>query len=157
MEKDDVSKETKSVADTERLSRTFPFRVRTSAYNFEPERSLILKDDSTVIYNPRCFPNNGIDLSGGSVTDSSGRMTWMLSNFVCPENVPERGFAIDFPVSFVATPQSDKPCYMTAKFIVPLVPNDVIFEVYSWNSKGESAPSTPFYWRCRIPLTFIIT
>jgi hypothetical protein len=81
MEKDDVTKEKKSVADTERLTRTFPFRVRTSAYSFEPDGSLILKDDSAVIHDPRCFRNNGIDLSGGSVTDSAGRMTWVLSNF----------------------------------------------------------------------------
>jgi hypothetical protein len=157
MEKDDVTKEKKSVADTDRLTRTFPFRVRTSAYNFEPDASLILKDDSAVIHDPRCFRNNGIDLSGGSVTDSAGRMTWILSNFVCPDNIPQRGFPIDFPVSFVATPQSDKPCYVTVKFIVPFVPGDVIIEVYSWNSKGEPAPSTPFYWRCRIPLTLIVT
>lgn len=157
MDKDDVTKEKKNVADTERLTRIFPFRVRTSAYNFEPDASLILKDDSAVIHDPRCFRNNGIDLSGGSVTDTAGRMTWILSNFVCSENIPQRGFPIDFPVSFVATPQSDKPCYMTVKFIVPFVPNDVVIEVFSWNSKGEPAPSTPFYWRCRIPLTLIIT
>jgi len=157
MEKDDVTKEKKSAADTERLTRTFPFRVRTSAYNFEPDASLILKDDSTVIHDPRCFRNNGIDLSGGSVTDSEGRMTWILSNYICPENVPQNGLPIDFPVSFVATPQSDKPCYITIKFIVPIVPNDVVIEVFSWNSKGEQAPSTPFYWRCRIPLTLIVT
>jgi len=55
MEKDDVTKEKKSAADTERLTRTFPFRVRTSAYNFEPDASLILKDDSAVIHDPSVF------------------------------------------------------------------------------------------------------
>jgi hypothetical protein len=156
MEKDNVTKAKSSLADTERLTRTFPFRVRTSAYNLVPVRSLILKDDSPVISDPRCFPSNGIDLSGGSVTDSAGRMTWILSNFVCPENIPGRGFPIEFPVSFVATPLTDKPCYITVKFIVPTIPNDVIIEVYSWDKQGESAPSTPFYWRCRIPLASIL-
>jgi hypothetical protein len=157
MEKDDVTNEKRTLADAERVTRNFPFRVRTSAYNFEPDGSLMLKDDSIVINDNRCFRNNGIDLSGGSVTDSAGRMVWILSNFVCPENVPQRRFPIDFPISFVATPQSEKPCYITVKYIVPFIPNDVIIEVYSWNAKGESEPSTPFYWRCRIPLTLIIT
>jgi len=91
------------------------------------------------------------------VTDSEGRMTWILSNYICPENIPQNGLPIDYPVSFVATPQSDKPCYITVKFIVPIVPNDVVIEVFSWNSKGEPAPSTSFYWRSRIPLTLIVT
>jgi len=58
-------------------------------------------------------------LSGGSITDAAGRMTWRLLNTVCPEDVPQGGFLIDYPISFVATPISDKPGYITVKQILP--------------------------------------
>ncbi|MDQ5869336.1 MAG: hypothetical protein M3530_06365 [Thermoproteota archaeon] len=130
-------------------------RLRISAYNFE--EAVTVKEDHPLIPQSRCFGMGGIDLSGGSMTDSAGRMTWRLSNFLCPENVPPGGLAVDFPVSFVATPLTDKPAYMTVKFIaVQPQPKDLILEVYSWDRLGEPAPFLPFYWRCRIPLTPII-
>jgi hypothetical protein len=157
MEKNDANTAKSKETDAERMREFFPMRVRTSAFNFLENGSLTLKDDSVVINNPRCYRNNGIDLSGGSITDSAGRMTWRLLNFVCPENIPQRGFPIDFPISFVATPITDKPGYITVKFMPQPQPNDVTIEVYSWDKQGEPAPSMPFYWRCRIPLTLIIT
>ncbi len=139
------------------MTKLFPLRVRTSAYNFESDGCLILREDSPVILDPRCYPNGGIDLSGGSVTDSKGRMIWQLLNSVCTEYVPKDGFPIDFPLSFVATPKTDKSAYITVKVVeVKNQPKDVIFEVYSWDRQGETAPFLPFYWRCRIPLAHII-
>jgi hypothetical protein len=79
-------------------------RLRISAFNFEEAPSLIVKEDHPLIPQPRCFGMGGIDLSGGSMTDSEGRMTWRLSNFLCAENIPAGGLAVDFPVSLVATP-----------------------------------------------------
>jgi hypothetical protein len=76
-------------------------------------------------------------------------MTWRLSNFVCEALVP------DFPVSFVATPVSEKPGYITVKSI-KLEVNDISIDINSWDSQGNPAPSIFFYWRCRIPLTFLI-
>lgn len=158
MGENDTTKVDSEVMDAEKMTKLFPMRVRTSAYNFERDGSLILREDSPVILDPRCYANDGIDLSGGSVTDSKGRMTWRLLNSVCPEYVPKEGFPIDFPLSFVATPMTDKPVYITVKFVgVKNLPKDVIFEVYSWNKQGQPAPFLPFYWRCRIPLTHIVT
>ena len=156
MEENESTDIKSKVIDVEKMTELFPLRIRTSAYNFESDGSLILREDSPVILDPRCYANRGIDLSGGSVTDSNGRMTWQLLNSVCNENVPKGGFPIDFPLSFVATPITDKPAYITVKFLgVKNQPNDVIFEVFSWDRQGEPAPFLPFYWRCRIPLTNI--
>jgi hypothetical protein len=133
-------------------------RLRISAYNFEEAPKLIVKEDHPLIPQSRCSGMGGIDLSGGSMTDSAGRMTWRLSNFLCPENIPPEGLAVEFPISFVATPLIDKPAYITVKFIaVQTQPKDLIIEVYSWDRQGEPAPYLPFYWRCRVPLTLIIT
>lgn len=157
MEKNDASKTKSNEIEAEEMIKLFPPRVKTSAFNFLDNGTLILRDDSPVVLDPQCFRNNGIDLSGGSFTGSNGRMTWRLLNFVCPETVAERGgFPINFPMSFVATPLTDKPCYITVKFIPSTVPNDVVFEVFSWNRNGQPAPKTPFEWRVRIPLTLII-
>jgi hypothetical protein len=84
-------------------------------------------------------------------------MIWQLLNSVCTEYVPKDGFPIDFLLSFVATPMTDKSAYITVKFVeVKNQPKDVIFEVYSWDRQGEPAPFLPLYWRCRIPLAHII-
>ena len=128
-------------------------RLRISAYNFEEEPNLIVKEDHPLISQPRCSGMAGIDLSGGSMTDSAGRMTWRLSNFLCRENMLPEGLAIEFPVSLVATPLIDKPAYITVKFTaIETAPNDLTIEVYSWDSHGEPAPYLPYYWRYRIPL-----
>jgi hypothetical protein len=159
MENDNSAKLKNKTTDAERLSK-FPFRVRTSAYGFESPAnhpgylpSLILREDGVTPLQTRCIPNyDGIDLSGGSITDPEGRMTWRLSNFVCPSN---EALVPDFPVSFVATPVSEKPGYITVKDIA-LEANDLAIDVHSWDSQGNPAASTYFYWRCRIPLTYLI-
>jgi len=160
MDTPDTNKTKSTGIDSEKLSK-FPFRVRTSAYDFEipvnhfgyDPPGLILREDGVTPFQTRCtLPHDGIDLSGGSLTDPAGRMTWRLSNFVCRANevlVP------DFPVSFVATPVSEKPGYITVKSL-PLEANDVSIDVYSWDSQGNPAPSMFFYWRCRIPLIYLI-
>jgi hypothetical protein len=101
----------------EKMAMLFPMRVRTSAYNFEGDGSLVLREDSPVILDPRYYPNGEIDLSGGSITHSKGQVIWQLLNSVCTEYVPKDGFPIDFPLSFVATPMTDKPAYITVKFV----------------------------------------
>ena len=144
--------------NAENMRKFFPWRMRTSAFNLMSDGSLTVRDDSVVTNDPMCYHNfNSIDLSGGSITDATGRTTWRLLNTVCLEDVPQGGFLIDYPISFVATPISDKPGYITVKQVLPSPqPNDVFIEVYSWDKAGEPAPSMPFYWRCRIPLTIII-
>ena len=148
MGKNDTTKKNSKEIDPEKKAELFPPRVPTSVYTIYPALSVKLRDDSPVIHDPRCYPVDGIDLSGSSYTDSAGHMTWRLSNFICPDFEPE---PLIFPPSFVATPISDKPVYITVKF-TPVSPptKDMVFEVYSWR-RGEPAPLVPFYWRCRIP------
>jgi len=126
-------------------------RLRLSAYN--RKISLKVKEDHPLIPLPRCFEREGMDLSGGSMTDSTGRMIWRLSNYLCKgETVPP----VDFPVSFIATPLIEKPMYVTVKYIeVETSPNDLVLEVYSWDNRGEPAPFMPYYWRCRIPIAIL--
>jgi len=158
MDKDDTTKATSEVTEAERLLK-FPFRIRTSAYNFEITANhpgyglgLTLREDGTSSLETRCIPSyDAIDLSGGSVTNSAGQMTWRLSNSVCVSE----GLSPDFPVSFVATPISDKPGYITVKFKA-IEMNDIVIDVFSWDNLGNLAPSMYFYWRCRIPLTYTI-
>jgi hypothetical protein len=159
MEKNDTTKAKSTTTEAEKMTEMQKLaRLRISAYNFEEGGNLIVKEDHPLIPLPRCSGMGGIDLSGGSMTDSAGRMTWRLSNFLCRENIPPGGLPVEFPVSFVATPLVDKPAYITVKFTaIQTQPKDLIIDVYSWDRQGEPAPYLPYYWRCRIPLTHIIT
>ena len=152
----DDSKKTESEAtEVENLSR-FPWRVRISAYDYvnsvyhSDEPNLNLKEVGTVFPISSCLnAYDGIDLSGGYVTGSEGRTTWKLSDYICKPELQ----ALDLPISFVATPLSDKPAYMTVKFVaLQSQPNNLVIEVYSWDAQGKPAPFTSFYYRCRIPL-----
>lgn len=124
-------------------------KTRTSANSFEK----LTVTEVGVTPPAKCIDEEGIDLSGGWVTDSLGRFEWRLSNLLCKDSThPNLIKKLDFPVSFVATPNTDKPAYITAKFkAIQTGPLDLIIEVYSWDSHGAPAPDLPFYWRCRIP------
>lgn len=155
METDDSTKTKSNPTELESLSR-FPWRVRVSAYNYvqdlshSDEPNLNVKEVGTIFPSSSCLHGyDGIDLSGGFVTDSAGRTTWRLSDYVCKQIQSQ----LDLPVSFVATPLTDKPAYITVKFTaLQSNPSNLIFEVYSWDHQGKPAPFTSFYWRCRIPL-----
>jgi hypothetical protein len=127
-EKNNSTKAKSTATDAEKVADFQKIgRLRISAYNFEEAPNLIVKEDHPLISQPRCFGMGGIDLSGGWMTDEAGRMIWRLSNFLCRENVPPGGLAVDFPVSFVATPMTDKPAYITAKFTaIQTQPKDLI-------------------------------
>ena len=159
MEKNDSTKSKSAATDAERMTEIQKVgRLRLSAYNFEVDNDIRVLEDHPFIPQPVCHGMGGIDLGGGSMTDSLGRITWRLSNFVCRE--PERQSGpVEFPVSFVATPLIDKPVYITTSYKgrETQPKNDLILEVYSWDRLGEPAPYVPFYWRCRIPTSFVIT
>jgi hypothetical protein len=130
-----------------------------SAYNIinsDGSNPITIVETGIAIHSEKCYDENGIDLSGSLITDSLGRMTWRLSNFLCKERGVLGSATLDSPVSFVATPQTDKPAYITAKGAIQTGPPDLIIEVYSWDRLGEPAPDLPFYWRCRVPLHYTI-
>jgi hypothetical protein len=150
MDKNDNTISKTTNVDAQRLAENQNIgRLRLVAYNEMPH-GLIVKEDHPLIPRPACFTMDGMDMSGGLMTFPDGRMTWRLSNFMCPGKTAP---PVDFPISFVATPLIDKPMYMTVKYIaVETHPNDLVMEIYSWDNRGQPAPSVPFYYRCRIPI-----
>ena len=89
----------------------------------------------------RCFSSDGIDVGGKAVTDGSGRVTLQLSTFVC---LP--GLNTSEPVSFVATARSRNPVIITFRTVS--TGDDLVLEVFSWDTNGNPAPGVDFAWRC---------
>ena len=98
----------------------------------------------------RCFSNNAIDIGGKAVTDSAGRATWKLSDFVCKSGGTDY---ID-PVSFVATAMADSAVLMTAQ--TASTGGDLVVNVFSWNTNGTPAPNVRYFWRCWVMAVGII-
>jgi len=87
------------------------------------------------------------ELSGQAKTDSSGKVTLTFSQLICG-NISSFGpVGLD---SFVATPISEKPCYLTTNInYVPGPPKDMKVIIYSWDSSGVLAPNIKFSWHWR--------
>jgi len=99
-----------------------------------------------------CEPTEAIDIVGSSRTGGNGKMTWRLTDFICLIRQP----IVEAPASFIATPISQSPVYLTTTIEFPEPPanaagsRDLIVEVFSWDPGGSSAPRIPFSWRCRV-------
>ena len=93
-----------------------------------------------------CSKFDAIDIAGPSRTGDDGKMTWRLTDFICPGGQP----IIEPPASFVATPISQSPVYLTTTIDFLDPPRDLVVEVFTWGSDGSSAPRIPFSWRCRV-------
>ena len=117
-------------------------------------------DRTPVIFDPdlggasevptRCFQSDAIDLGGQAVTDSTGRLTWKLSDFVCKGD--RAGYQA--PASFVTTALTSVPIVLTARILSS--GGDLVVDVFSWDSNGAPAPNIRFAWRCWIPTQAII-
>lgn len=96
-----------------------------------------------------------VDVWGNSMTGANGQMTWRLLTYAkC-----KPGFSnlhLGDPISFVATPMTDKPIHLTVTLKFEPVPNirlklkDLVVEVYSWDKQGNPAPNIAYCWRCRL-------
>jgi len=117
-------------------------RVKVKERHPVPSSSGRLKWEVT----ERCFDDNAIDLAGQGTTDPSGRRTWRLTEFICAIG---DYIIVQGPVSFVATPISKTPVYLTTTISIPEPPHDLLVEVYSWEPAGHPAPAISFSWRCR--------
>ena len=98
----------------------------------------------------KCFNSNGLDVGGKSVTSDEGKFTWKLSNFICEVgrlNVSE-------PACFVATARSNSPVFLTSSTVS--VGDDLVIDVFSWDTSGNAAPNVRFSWRCWTDTPFII-
>ena len=99
----------------------------------------------------RCASRNVIDVSGRDRTGASARKTWRLREFISPCDSAFHSF--DRPLSFVASPHSGSPVILTVvpKEGILAPPDDVVIEVFTWNTDGGKAPNISFSWRCRVP------
>jgi hypothetical protein len=89
-----------------------------------------------------CFSGQAMDIGGKAVTGSDGKMRWILTNYICEDALR----VIDEPVAFVATPRATGPVLMTSNTVS--TGNDLVIDVFSWNTDGTPAASTRFSWRC---------
>ena len=96
----------------------------------------------------RCIVSEAIDVAGRSGTGTDGKVVLRLNDFVCGN------FSYEEPISFVATPHSSSPVYLTTNVTVPDPPNDVFVEVFTWNQTGMPIPNIAFSWRCQAQIFF---
>jgi len=93
-----------------------------------------------------CLEHEAIDVAGQSRTGEDGSMTWRLTDVICAAS----GRTIREPASFVATPITTGPIYLTTKIVIPDPPDDLVVSVFTWDSSGTAAPGIAFSWRCRV-------
>ena len=94
-----------------------------------------------------CTPSFGaVDAAGQLRTGDDGTITWRLTDVMCPEGTP----IVEGPASFVATPITTSPIYLTTRIVFPNPPEDLIVQVFTWDSTGMAAPKVAFSWRCRV-------
>ncbi len=129
-------------------------------FNFTSKPSVHTNDVNAVVLeitpiidgvSRTCADTRVIDVSGVSATDENGKFDWRLRNFIAP--CDKLFFDFDIPMSFVATPHSVSPVYLTTNpKRGPFAPrDDVIVEVLTWDNTGAAAPRKVFSWRCRVP------
>lgn len=96
---------------------------------------------------------NVIDVSGRASTGADGRTKWKLRDFIVP--CDSEFFEFERPMSFVATPHSSSPIYLTINpvegFFDPSPSDDVVVDVFTWDKDGNPAPRVTFSWRFRVP------
>jgi hypothetical protein len=117
-------------------------------------------DRTPVIFDPdlggggevlaRCFDSGALDLGGQAVTDSAGRLTWKLSNFVCKADRT----SYVAPATFVTTAMSSAPIFLTTQTLS--IGSDLVIDVFSWDTNGAPAPNIRFAWRCWVPTQSIV-
>ena len=89
-----------------------------------------------------CYPRSELDVGGVASTNRQGQLRWLLSQIIC-EVDPRTIYAA--PISFVATAMSASAETTTARIIS--TGGDVVIDVFSWDSAGNSAPNVRFSWR----------
>ncbi len=117
-----------------------------------PEEVISEFGGGSTVRRTQCDPTEAIDIAGQSRTGDNGKMTWRLTDFICPGGQP----IVEPPASFVATPISQSPVYLTTTIEFPDPPRDLVVEVFTWDPGGSSAPRIPFSWRCRVRYKEII-
>jgi hypothetical protein len=126
--------------------------VPISTYAFTSGGEIVSRN--IVIFVPRsCVQSELLDVSGIATTGSTGSVTFLLNDFICPNDV---GRIYSEPVNIVATPASTTPFYVTATHSLVTTPpstfvQNVQINIFAWDSKGAPAPNVVVNWRCRVP------
>ena len=139
--------------------------VPVSTYSFTPQTSSdgsgdnighVVSRNIIVFVPPSCATSELLDVSGVAVTSDAGNVTFVLKNFLCPD---DSGRFYSEPVNIVATPVSASPVFVTATHTLVFttdIANDVQISIYTWDANGAPAPGVTVNWRCRVPASIII-
>jgi|SRR5690349_1418101 len=114
-------------------------------------------DRSLLVPRPnRCEDAGLLDVAGMWNTGPDGKVTFRLSQFLCPVPPGVSGEPFMNPVNVVATPLSRAPLFLAVRRA--LVDNgfDVEIEVATWDSNGVVAPNVAFDWRCRVKAGYYV-
>ncbi len=130
------------------------FFYRTSVRTVDPDATIQERNLIVVGGGKRCIFSRTIDISGASRTGRDGKMTWRLRDFITPCDSQFEVF--DRPLSFLVTPHSDSPVYLTTVPSFTATKDNVVVEVLSWDRNGDPAPNISFSWRCRVPYPAVV-
>jgi hypothetical protein len=137
------------------LRFSFPF----STYAFTPASSgEVVSRSIFVEAAPFCNASELLDVSSSATTGDSGNVTFLITNFLCPN---EQGRYYSEPVNIVATPVSASPFFVTVTHSLVITPpntsaTNVQITIYAWDASGAPAPGVQVNWRCRVPTLPII-
>ena len=133
--------------------------IPLSTYAFTPSTIGEVVSKSILIFAPRsCAASELLDVSASATTGSTGSVTLLINDFICPNDV---GRVYSEPVNIVATPVSTTPFYVTVTHSLITTPpstfvQNVPINIFAWDAKGAPAPNVGVNWRCRVPTYVII-
>lgn len=116
------------------------------------------------LVSKRCEKASILTLSGSHRTGANGRHSINMNKFLIANCIDiTSGTTIGSWPSFIATPKSQEPVFLTFTIQAQPVPGisdppalDVNVEVFSWRIDGTPAPIIPFSWVAIARATVII-
>ena len=107
------------------------------------------------VFHPAYVGDYNMDVSGGGVTDATGKATLRLKDVTClfaPPQAGENFLVASAPINVVATPRSQSAIHATVRASLVSADRDAQIEVFTWDAQGQPAGGAPFYWRCTVAL-----
>ncbi len=149
-------------ASTEQLKeQLIKLVVPVGSYAFTGSGDTVghITSKNLVIFRPPiCTTDRLLDVSGVSTTSAAGNRSFLVGDFICPE---EGTLFYDEPINVVATPRSASPFFLTMTYSLVFPPNsqfatNLQITVFAWDANGAAAPDVQFDWRCRVRSTVVI-
>jgi hypothetical protein len=145
-------------ASTEQLRELISFVVPVGSYAFTPltENEIGRVISRNLLFGnvpPTCAKHRLLDVSGFSTTSGDGNRSFLVGDFICPEE--SSSLTYNQPINVVATPVSRSPFFLTATADLVFQPGlnfatNVRITVFAWDANGAAAPNILFHWRCRV-------